>query len=68
MSASSAIESKINEAFTSLPYEPVMDSESSIKSWVATHNGCFLPFIDGSYLNVTNHVTFSAKNPANGII
>ena len=71
MSGASATQAKINDAFSKLSYEPVLDSDSSVRSWIGTHNnGLFTPFINGSYLDATKNEqlkgSFVTKNPFNG--
>ncbi|CAF0965081.1 unnamed protein product [Brachionus calyciflorus] len=65
MSALNPSVSNIKKVFDHLSYEPVLDSDSALKSWIELHNnGTFGPFINGQYQN-KDLPTFQIKNPFN---
>lgn len=70
MSATYPASEKIKKCLSSLSYDPVLDSDSAVKSWVASHNnGTFYPFINGEYLKPSDDQiksVFSVTNPFNG--
>jgi aldehyde dehydrogenase (NAD+) len=57
----------IKKIFNKLSYEPVIESDSSVKSWINSHNnGHLTPFINGQFLaEKETDQLFQVKNPYN---
>ncbi|RNA25037.1 Aldehyde dehydrogenase family 16 member A1 [Brachionus plicatilis] len=69
MSALNPSLSNIKKVFTSLSYDPVLDSDAALKSWITAHNnGTFAPIINGQYHKIEEKKCFDVKNPFNGNI